>query len=122
MSTKQQQQEQKVKEHQVQYNRFQELLLDLQGQLSSITSQIQEHLIVDKTLTGIPPNKREGRKCYKMIGGVLVNKSVGEVIKILDEELKELTKSKELLEKEFASCKKEMNDWMAKNKVKIVRQ
>ncbi|OBA19985.1 Prefoldin [Metschnikowia bicuspidata var. bicuspidata NRRL YB-4993] len=122
MSEKQQQQEQKVKEHQLQYNRFQELLTDLQGQLSSIASQIQEHSIVDKTLTEIPPNKREGRKCYKMVGGVLVNKSVDEVIKILDEESKELTKSKELLEKEFTSCKKEMNDWMTKNKVKIVRQ
>ncbi|GEQ69095.1 hypothetical protein JCM33374_g2766 [Metschnikowia sp. JCM 33374] len=122
MSSKQQAQEQKVKEHQLQYNKFQELLSDLQGQLSSVSSQIQEHSIVDKTLTEIPPKQREGRKCYKMIGGVLVNKSVDEVIKILDEESKELTKSKELLEKEFTSCKKEMNDWMVKNKVKIVRQ
>lgn len=122
MSDKQQQQEQKVKEHQIQYNKFQELLTDLQSQLSSVASQIQEHIIVDKTLTEIPPNKREGRKCYKMIGGVLVNKSVDEVIKLLDEELKELLRSKELLEKEFANCKKEMNDWMVKNKVKIVRQ
>lgn len=122
MSSKQQEQEQKVKEHQLQYNKFQELLTELQGQLSSVSSQIQEHSIVDKTLTAIPPNKREGRKCYKMVGGVLVNKSVDEVIKILDEELKELMKSKELLEKEFTSCKNQMNDWMVKNKVKIVRQ
>lgn len=118
----QQEQELKVKQHQVQYNKYQELLTDLLTQLSTVSSQIQEHAIVDKTLAAIPPEKREGRKCYKMVGRVLVQKGVDDVIRLLDQEQKELVKTREVLEKELTSCKKELNDWMVKNKVKIVRQ
>lgn len=123
MSDQQKQaEEKKARELQLQFNRYQEFLTDLQTQLSSINSQAQEHAIVDKTLSEIPPDKRPGRKCFKMVGGVLVEKSVDEVIKILDDEKKDLHKSKETLEKELVSAKKEMEDWMAKNKVKVMRK
>lgn len=122
MSSKQLEQEKKVKEHQIQYNKFQEQLTDLLSQHASVSSQLQEHIIVDKTLTEIPPDQREGRKCYKMIGGVLVSKTVDEVIKILSDELKELTKTKEALDSQLSKVKEELNAWMTKNKVKIVRQ
>lgn len=122
MSESQQAQDQKAQQLQVQYNQYQELLSDLQTQTSSITSQITEHALVDKTLTEIAPEDRAGRKCFKMIGGVLVEKSVDDVIKILNEESKELAKTKEALEKEMVTSRKEMDTWMAKNKVKIVRQ
>lgn len=94
----------------------------MQSQLSSISSQAQEHAIVDQTLSSIPPEKREGRKCFKMIGGVLVEKSVDDVIKLLDEEKKELEKTKTTIEKELVETKKKMDEWMTKNKVKVMRQ
>lgn len=122
MADKQQEHERKVQEHQLQYNKYQELLTDLQNQLSAVASQLLEHSVVDKTLTQIPPENRKGRKCFKMIGGVLVDKTVDEVILILAEELKALAKSKEDLEKELTSVRKELSEWMTKNKVKIVRQ
>lgn len=122
MADIQQEQERKVQEHQIQYNKYQDLLTELQSQLSAVSSQLQEHAVVDKTLAQIPTNEREGRKCFKMIGGVLVDKSVDEVIVILEEELKELAKSKEALEKELTETKRELNEWMMKNKVKILRQ
>lgn len=119
---KQQAQDRRAQELQVQYNNYQELLSDLQTQLSTISSQILEHAIVDKTLAEIAPDQRASRKCFKMIGGVLVEKSVDDVIRLLDEESKELGKTREALEKEVVTSKKEMETWMAKNKVKIVRQ
>lgn len=115
-------QDRKAHELQTQYNSYQELLTELQTQLSTLTSQILEHTIVDKTLTEIPPEKRENRKCFKMVGGVLTEKSVDDVILMLDEEKKELAKSKEQVEKELVTTKKEMEQWMTKNKVKIMRQ
>lgn len=114
--------EQKTQALQIQYNNFQEALTELQTQLSSITSQAQEHGIVDKTLSSIPPEKRGGRKCFKMIGGVLVEKSVDDVIKLLDEEKKELEASKTALEKELVETKRKMDEWITKNKVKVVKQ
>lgn len=122
MADKQQEHERKVQEHQIQYNRYQEILSELLNQLAAVSSQIQEHAVVDETLAQIPPEKREGRKCFKMIGGVLVDKTVDEVIRLLGAEVKELTKSKEAVEKEITRVKSELNEWMAKNKVKIVRQ
>lgn len=122
MSDKQQEQDRKAQELQVQYNSYQEALTELQSQLSSITSQYQEHIVVDKTLAEIPPDQRAGRKCFKMIGGVLVDKSVDEVIVILDQEKKDLEKSRAVVEAELKRTRTEMDQWMAKNKVKIVRQ
>lgn len=59
---------------------------------------------------------------FKMIGGVLVEKSVDDVIKLLDEEKKELEKTKTTIEKELVETKKKMDEWMTKNKVKVMRQ
>lgn len=114
--------EQKAQQLQAQFNKYQEFLAELQTQLTSINSQVQEHNIVDKTLSEIPPDQRAGRKCFKMIGGVLVEKEVDDVIKILDEEKKELFKSQETLQSELAKTKKEMETWMTKNKVKVMRK
>lgn len=119
---KQEAQDRKAQELQNQYNQYQELLTELQNQLSTLTSQIQEHTVVDKTLTEIPPDSRKDRKCFKMVGGVLTEKSVDDVILMLDEEKKELVLSKEQVEKELTSTRKKMEAWMTKNKVKIMRQ
>lgn len=122
MAQQKQSEEQRTQALQLQFNQYQEALTELQSQLSSISSQAQEHAIVDQTLSSIPPEKREGRKCFKMIGGVLVEKSVDDVIKLLDEEKKELEKTKTTIEKELVETKKKMDEWMTKNKVKVMRQ
>lgn len=118
---KQQAQDQKAQALQQQYNKYQENITNLQTQLSTIASQVNEHAIVDKTLSGIPPSERENRKCFKMIGGVLVDKTVDEVIQILNDETKSLNIEKAKFEKELVSTRKEMESWMKTNNVKIVR-
>lgn len=118
---KQQAQDQNAQKLQVQYNQYNELIAELQSQLSTISSQIQEHIIVDKSLTSIPPEKRAGRKCFKMIGGVLVDKTIDEVIKILNHDLNVMKDQQVLLDKELVQKRKDMETWMTKNNVKIVR-
>lgn len=119
---KRQEQDQKAQALQNQYNQYQETMTELQSQLSTISSQIEEHKIVEKTLTAIPPAQRTDRKCFKMVGGVLVNKSVDEVIKILDTDLKSLLSEHGKMEKELVRYRKEMEAWMKEKNVKIVRQ
>lgn len=119
--SKQQAQNEKAQVLQRQYNAYQELLTDLQTQASTLTSQIQEHEIVDKTLSSIPPEKRTGRKCFKMVGGVLIDKSIDEVIKILTTDMKKMKEQKEKTDNEVKKVSKEMEDWMKKNNVKIVK-
>lgn len=119
---KQQDQDRKAQELQVQYNRFQEALGELENQLGTIIAQVNEHNIVDNTLTSIPPAKRENRKCFKMVGGVLVEKSIDEVIRMLDEEKKSLTSLREALEKELLNTRNKRESWMKNNNVKILRK
>ncbi|RLV96200.1 Prefoldin subunit 2 [Spathaspora sp. JA1] len=113
--------EQKSQALQQEYNRYQELITQLETQLSTLTSQLQEHQIVDNTLTSIDPDKRVGRKCFKMIGGVLVEKSVDEVIKILSEEINSLKDQHGKTDSELTSTRKKLESWMSTNKVKIVK-
>lgn len=60
-------------------NRFQELkqeLNTLASKYSDVDHQAQEHESVIKTLVPLDPN----RKCFRLIGGVLVERTVAEVL------------------------------------------
>lgn len=118
---KQELREQNANKLQQDYNNYQEALAELQNQYGTMTSQIQEHLVVDKTLSAIPPEKRNGRKCFKMVGGVLMDKSVDEVIQILNEELRQLNEQKDEIERKVTQQKITMEKWMKNNNVKIVK-
>lgn len=117
---KQQAQDQKAQALQVQYNKYQEDISEFQSHLAALASKIQEQVIVDNTLSSIAPAKREGRRCFKLIGGVLVEKSVDEVIQMLHNDLKGMKQEQEKFQQELARMKKDMEAWMTKNNIKIV--
>jgi prefoldin subunit 2 len=117
---KQQAQDQKAQALQVQYNKYQEDISEFQSHLAALASKIQEQVIVDNTLSSIAPAKREGRRCFKLIGGVLVEKSVNEVIQMLHNDLKGMKQEQEKFQHELARMKKDMEAWMTKNNIKIV--
>ncbi|KAJ9093008.1 hypothetical protein QFC19_008503 [Naganishia cerealis] len=117
---KQQAQDQKAQALQVQYNKYQEDISEFQSHLAALASKIQEQVIVDNTLSSISPAKREGRRCFKLIGGVLVEKSVDEVIQMLHNDLKGMKQEQEKFQLELARMKKDMESWMTKNNIKIV--
>lgn len=56
-----------------------------------------------------------------MIGGVLVEKSIDEVIKILADEVKELTKQKETVDEELKNNRTTLEKWISSNKIKVVK-
>ena len=117
---KQQAQDQKAQALQVQYNKYQEDISEFQSHLAALASKIQEQVIVDNTLSSISPAKHEGRRCFKLIGGVLVEKSVDEVIQMLHNDLKGMKQEQEKFQLELARMKKDMESWMTKNNIKIV--
>ena len=119
---KRREQDQRAQVLQQQYNQYQETLTDLQLQLSTLGSQIEEHKVVSKTLSKLPEEERTGRKCFKMIGGVLVEKTISEIITVLDSDVQTMNKQKTSLEAETSKVKKEMESWMAAKNVKLMRQ
>lgn len=111
--------EQKAQQLQAQYKRYQDSLAELQSQHATISSQLNEHALVEKTLADMAGSSR---KCFKMIGGVLTEKTVDEVLVLLREEKEELTRTQGLLAKDVESTKKTLEEWMKKNKVTIRRK
>lgn len=117
---KQQAQDKRAQALQLQYNKYQEEVSEFQSHLAALASKIHEQEIVDKTLSSIAPEKRKNRRCFKMIGGVLVEKNVDEVIKLLNTDLKTMREEREKFDRELAAMRKEMEGWMVKNNIKIV--
>lgn len=117
---RQQAQDQKAQSLQIQYNKYQEEISEYQTHVSAINSKIQEHIIVDKTLSAIPPDQRKGRRSFKLIGGVLVEKNVDEIIQLLNKDLNSMKQEQEKFQQELAQMKTDMESWMTKNNIKIV--
>ncbi|KAI3405398.2 GIM4 [Candida oxycetoniae] len=114
--------EQKSQILQQEYNRSQKLIQELDQQSQALASQAQEHIIVKQTLNSIPPTERQGgRKCFKMIGGVLVEKSIDEVLNILSDEQNQLLEQKKKVDEELKSNRTKLESWITKNKIKIVK-
>eukprot|EP01133_Synstelium_polycarpum_P011950 gene11950-13926_t len=83
--------------------------------LSEIESDAGEYNLVISAIENLEPN----RKCFRMVGGVLVERTVGEVlptVKSNRDGIKELTKK---LEEQLQQKTKELTDYAAKYDIKF---
>lgn len=64
----------------------------------------------------------EDRKCFRMIGGVIVEKNVKDVQQDLQTNFDQLKKVTDQLMQQYAKVQGEMKDWQVKNNVKVVQQ
>lgn len=64
----------------------------------------------------------DDRKCFRMIGGVIVEKNVVDVQKDLQTNFDQLKKVTDQLMQQYAKVQGEMKDWQVKNNVKVVQQ
>lgn len=101
---------------QQQYNAFKTLLQDLQQKLSEVEMDSEEHRLVLESLK----NMDGDRKCMRMIGTVLVDKTVKEVIPVLEETKAGLDKAANTLREDLDKAQKDMDKWKKDNNVKIV--
>lgn len=104
-------------ELQTQYNQYKSTLTQISQKIGDIESQSEEHKLVLETLDGVD----ESRKCFRMIGGVLVEKTVGEVKPVLQTNHNGLKDVLGKLEKEYKAKDKQMQDWQKENKIQVVR-
>ena len=71
-----------------------------------------------ETLTPLPSE----RKCFRMINGVLVERTVGEVLPTLQTNADGLKEVMESLVKQYKGKQEEMEKWKKKNNVQVVQQ
>ncbi|XP_043283545.1 prefoldin subunit 2 [Venturia canescens] len=97
---------------------FQALRVDqrmMASKLSELELEVNEHKIVIDTLKNVDPK----RKCYRMIGGILCERVVEDVIPSLVTTKEQLAKIIESLHDQLEKKGVEINDFKEKNNIRI---
>ncbi|KAF5094377.1 hypothetical protein D0Z00_003561 [Geotrichum galactomycetum] len=109
--------DQSTAELQQQYNTFKSTLTQLSTKISELESELDEHKLVVNTLKETPAD----RKCFRMIGGVLVEKSVKEVLPALQTNSQGLTQVIDTLRADMKKTETELRKWQKQYNVQIVQ-
>jgi len=83
--------------------------------LSELQMDLNEHKLVIETLDGV----EKDRKCFRMVGGVLVERKVGEVEPALIGNRDKMAKLIETLEKQLSDKGQDINDYMEKHNIQV---
>ncbi|GME54468.1 Prefoldin beta-like protein [Neofusicoccum parvum] len=105
-------------ELQVQYSNYKNILQQLAQKIGDVEQETEEHKLVLETLEPLP----EDRKCFRMINGVLVERTVKDVIPALKTNSEGLKKVLDDLLKQYKAKQEEMDKWKKKNNIQVVQQ
>ncbi|SCV05976.1 LANO_0H19328g1_1 [Lachancea nothofagi CBS 11611] len=103
---------------QLKYNEYKQILEDLQTKIIELGNDKDEHDIVLSTLHKTEP----ARKCYRMIGGALVETDVKHTIPVLETKKGNLSSTISTMKAELIKIAEEFEKWKKDNKIQVVRQ
>lgn len=83
--------------------------------LAELEADIAEHSIVLDALGKVDKD----RKCYRLIGGVLVERTVGEVVPALQQNKTQISQLTEVFGKKLEEKGKELNDFKEKHNIRV---
>ncbi|KAK3393013.1 Prefoldin beta-like protein [Podospora didyma] len=102
---------------QVQYTTYKNTLQSLAQKIGDVEQEAEEHKLVLETLGPLPGD----RKCFRMINGVLVERTVTDVVPALQTNAEGLKKVLEDLVKQYKTKQDELEKWKKKNNVQVVQ-
>ncbi|RKU40606.1 hypothetical protein DL546_001579 [Coniochaeta pulveracea] len=102
---------------QVQYSAYKDTLQQIASKIGSVEQEAEEHKLVLETLSPLP----EDRKCFRMINGVLVERTVKDVIPALKTNAEGLKKVLDDLVKTYKAKQEELEVWKKRNNVQVVQ-
>ncbi|KAH6675709.1 Prefoldin beta-like protein [Halenospora varia] len=108
----------KQQELQQQYENYKNGLQQIASKIGDVETEAEEHRLVLETLEPLPAD----RKCFRMINGVLVERTVKDVVPALQTNSEGLKKVLEELMKQYRSKQVEMETWKKKNNIQVVSQ
>ncbi|APA06925.1 hypothetical protein sscle_02g016950 [Sclerotinia sclerotiorum 1980 UF-70] len=108
----------KQQELQNQYTSYKNGLQQIASKIGDVETEAEEHKLVLETLEPLPGD----RKCFRMINGVLVERTVKDVVPALKTNSEGLRKVLEDLVKQYNSKQSEMEKWKKKNNIQVVQQ
>ncbi|KAK4129602.1 hypothetical protein N657DRAFT_86126 [Parathielavia appendiculata] len=100
---------------QVQYSTYKNTLQQLAQKIGDVEQEAEEHKLVLETLEPLPGD----RKCFRMINGVLVERTVKDVVPALRTNAEGLKKVLDDLVKQYKAKQDELEKW--KNNVQVVQ-
>ncbi|CCK72694.1 tubulin-binding prefolding complex subunit GIM4 KNAG_0L00730 [Huiozyma naganishii CBS 8797] len=103
---------------QLKYNEYKQTLEELQSKIIELGRDKDEHEVVLKTLEETDP----ARKCYRMVGGALVESDVETTKPILETKRQNLTDTISGMKAEMIKVANEFEQWKKDNKIQVVRQ
>ncbi|KAJ1884540.1 Cochaperone prefoldin complex subunit [Kickxella alabastrina] len=96
-------------------NQFSNELKAIASKIGELELQLDEHMLVIKTMTPMP----EDRKCFRLINGVLVERTVREVLPALTTNKEGITKSIEQLTAQYRTTDNEFAEFQKVNHIRI---
>lgn len=108
----------KQQELQQQYENYKNGLQQIASKIGDVEAEAEEHRLVLETLEPLPAD----RKCFRMINGVLVERTVRDVVPALQTNSEGLKKVLEELMKQYRGKQVEMETWKKKNNIQVVSQ
>ncbi|KAF2707581.1 Prefoldin beta-like protein [Pleomassaria siparia CBS 279.74] len=108
----------KQQELQSTYQNYKNTLQSIAQKIGDIEQETDEHKLVLETLEPLSGD----RKCFRMINGVLTERTVKEVVPILKTNSDGLKKTLDELVKQYKIKQDDMEKWKKKNNVQVVQQ
>ncbi|CAK7264766.1 Cochaperone prefoldin complex subunit [Sporothrix epigloea] len=102
---------------QVQYSNFKNALQQVAQKIGDVEQEADEHKLVLETLEPLAGN----RKCFRMINGVLIERTVADVVPALKTNAEGLKKVLEDLVKQYKAREEDLTKWKKKNNVQVVQ-
>ncbi|KAI9319813.1 Prefoldin beta-like protein [Dichotomocladium elegans] len=99
-----------------QYNRLKNELQQLAQKVGELESEIEEHKLVIDSISPLEPE----RKCFRMVGGVLVERTVKEVLPALETNFNGIQQVIQSLLQTYKRKEQEFQDFQKKHNIQMV--
>ncbi|KAM9252025.1 LOW QUALITY PROTEIN: prefoldin subunit 2 [Cariama cristata] len=97
------------------FNRLRQEQRGLASKAAELELELNEHSLVIETLREVDPT----RKCYRMVGGILVERTVKEVLPALENNKEQISKIIETLNQQLQEGR-ELNEFREKHNIRLV--
>ncbi|KAK7924872.1 prefoldin subunit 2 [Apiospora marii] len=102
---------------QTQYGNYKNALQQLAQKIGDVEQEAEEHKLVLETLTPLP----QDRKCFRMINGVLVERTVQDVVPALKTNAEGLKQVLDELVKQYKTKQDDLEKWKVRHRLAQLR-
>ncbi|XP_030329925.1 prefoldin subunit 2 [Strigops habroptila] len=98
------------------FNRLRQEQRGLASKAAELELELNEHSLVIETLRDVDPT----RKCYRMVGGILVERTVKEVLPALESNKEQISKIIATLNQQLQAKGRELNEFREQHQIRLV--